>query len=153
MGDSTAMTTRMMRERGGEGSMERRLQALARVVPPPEIAELWVFPPLPEIDASAEFFLFTRFREGGRRSLYSARLLPENGSPARQVVVEHGSVPADRVPGLVSRLQRRLGEERQPLHLVVDGRVGRWEEFVHAASNGGNGAPEGVTGQEAAPPD
>jgi hypothetical protein len=29
-----------------------RLDALGQVVPPPEIAELWVFPPLAEIDDS-----------------------------------------------------------------------------------------------------
>lgn len=120
-------------------TLEGLLQALGRVVPPSEISELWVFPPLAEVDASAEFLLFTRFRPDERLDLYSARLLPENGSPARQVVVEHGSVPPEKLPGLVGRFRRRLGEERDPVHVLIDGRSSLWEELLASHSNGGNG--------------
>lgn len=111
----------------------RRLQALARTVPPLEIAELWVFPPLAELESSAEFFLFTRFHGEERRVLCSARLQRENGSDARQVVVEHGSVPADRVPRLVRRLQRRLGEDGQPFHALIEGSIARWKALFEEA--------------------
>ncbi|MFQ5678179.1 MAG: hypothetical protein ACE5HP_01810 [Gemmatimonadota bacterium] len=128
-----------------------RLQALARTVPPTEIGELWVFPPLEALEGSAEFFLFTRRVGEERRGLYSARLEGENGSGERQVVVEHGSVPADRVPRLVDRLQRRLGEGFRPYHAVIDGSTVRWEELLHTHRNGGsreavrraNGGPAG----------
>lgn len=149
MGDRMTMRGRD----GGEASIEGRLRALGRVVPPPEIAEIWVFPPLAEVDASAEFFLFTRFQDGERRALYSARLLPENGTPARQVVVEHGSVPADRVPRLVGRLQRRLGEDRQPRHAVIDGEEGRWEALLGEAGPNGSGNGSGPTTVAAGPSD
>lgn len=115
----------------------RRLTALAEMVPPPEIAELWDFPPLDDVEQSEEFFLFTRFLGGEGRRLYSARMLPANGSPARQVVVEHGTVPADRMPRLVDRLQRRLGRGHTPRHVVVNGRVGVWETLI--SGNGSSG--------------
>lgn len=107
-----------------------RLSKLTEVVPPPEICELWVFPPLRDLDDSEEFFLFTRFFEGETRRIYSARMLPANGRPAKQVVVEHGTVPADRVPGLVGRLQRRTGQEAEARHVLIDGRVQRWEQLL-----------------------
>lgn len=106
-----------------------RLHDLARAIPPLEIAELWIFPPLAELEKSAEFLLCTRFRDGERRTLYSARLHGANGTRS-QLVVEHGSVPAGRVPRLVERLQRRLGGDDQPFHVVIDGRERRWRELL-----------------------
>lgn len=113
-----------------------RLQALARAVSPLEIAELWVFPPLSAMENSAEFFLFTRLLEGEQRGLYSARLHAENGSGERQVVVEHGSVPADRVPKLVKSLQRRLGGAFEPFHAVINGSEVRWDDMFRANGDG-----------------
>lgn len=112
------------------GVVAHRLSALGSVVPPPEIHELWVFPPLEDVEPSAEFLLFTRFLDGERRGLYSARMLPANGSPAKQVVVEHGSVPADRVPRMVGQLQRRLGRIHEPRHVLVDGELEVWEALI-----------------------
>lgn len=113
-----------------EPEIVRRLTDLGRAVPPPEIAEIWVFPPLESVEASAEFLLFTRYLDEHHRRVYSARMVPPNGHPARQVVVEHGCVPADRVPRLVGDMQRRLGEERQPIHLEIGGRPERWRTLV-----------------------
>lgn len=126
-----------------EASVASRLDALASAVPPPEIAELWVFPPLAELESSAEFFLFTRFLEGHRRALCSARLQREEGASARQVVVEHGSVPADRVPRLVQRLQRRVGDEGQPVHRVIEGCEARWRELLEGPPFGDGGRRNG----------
>lgn len=112
-----------------ESAVTRRLQELASTISPLEIAELWIFPPLAELESSAEFFLFTRFGVEERRTLYSARLQRENGSDEKQIVVEHGSVPADRVPRLVQRLQHRLGDGGQPLHAVIEGSVARWRSL------------------------
>lgn len=129
---------------GGAGAAEdgvaNRLRSLAESVSPIEIAELWVFPPLAELESSAEFFLFTRFHGEERRILYSARLRRENGngSGGRQVVVEHGSVPADRVPRLVERLQKRLGRngQGQPFHAVIEGSLARWSAVAGKVENG-----------------
>ncbi len=95
------------------------------------------------MEDSAEFFLFTRFLEGGSRGLYSARLVPANGAPAHQVIVEHGRVPAERVPKLIGQLQRRLGQGAPPRHVVIDGERGRWENLLNDARSAieQNGAP------------
>lgn len=53
--------------------LARRLRAVGRAVAPEEIGELWIFPPLSERESSAEFLLFTRRLEEGRRRVYSAR--------------------------------------------------------------------------------
>ena len=113
-----------------EAPVASRLNELSQIVSPLEISELWVFPPLAEMNDSEEFFLFTRFFEGEIRRVYSARVIPENGSPTQQIVTEHGTVPADRVSRLVGRLQRRAGQMGEPRHVVIDGRLQRWEKLL-----------------------
>lgn len=143
--------------------LARRLHEVERAVSPSEIGELWIFPPLADVEESAEFLLFTRVLQEDRRRLYSARLRRlageeggeaangngtrpagnGDGSAARKhEITEHGSVPADRVPGLVERFRRRLGEGAEPTHLVIDGSVDRWSSLLPATA-GGNGHPEG----------
>lgn len=152
-----------------------RLRAVGRAVEPGEIEELWIFPPLEGIEDSDEFVLFTRMLRDDRRRLYSAGTGPVSGeggeargnggppSPANgdrpPRIVDHGSVPADRVPRLVERFRRRVDEEgHEPVHVVVEGRADRWRELLpepsanghppDAAANGagGNGTNPGVPG-------
>lgn len=143
--------------------LTRRLRALARAVSPEELGELWIFPPLSDMDGSAEFLLFTRRLERDRRRVYSARMAfrAENGGPEAGVaaagngtppgagagngdgsgggegdpvpgqrITEHGSVPSGRVHRLVDRFRRRLEDEGEPVHVVIDGRRERWAELV-----------------------
>ena len=77
-----------------------RLTHVERCVPALEIADVWLFPPLPDVVPSSEFVLFTRMLEGDTRALFSARMVPENGSPAHQVIVEHGIVTAQERTGV-----------------------------------------------------
>lgn len=114
----------------GDSALATRLAALEQRVPPPEIADVWLFPPLPDVVSSSEFLLFTRILDAETRALFSARMVPENGTPAHQVIVEHGSAPADRVPRLVSNLQRRLGHDAPARHVEIDGEAERWRELV-----------------------
>lgn len=58
--------------------VSRRLHDLEDTVPPSEIDELWVFPPLDEPDGTAEFVLFTRLGDNGTRRLYSSRVPPSD---------------------------------------------------------------------------
>ena len=143
-----------------------RLRAVGKAVPPGEIGELWIFPPLPDVEASAEFLLFTCRLEEDRRRVYSARMVRGangNGSAgaaasgtdganadgassrdeAGQRITEHGSVPAGRVSRLVDRFRRRLQEEGEPRHLVIEGRPERWAALLgqdgEAAPSAGNG--------------
>ena len=142
--------------------LARRLHEVGRAVSPSEIGELWIFPPLADVEESAEFLLFTRVLAEDRRRLYSARLRrlageeqgrPANGNGAKPAgdgdgapartheITEHGSVPADRVSRLVERFRRRLGEGGEPRHLVIDGSRERWPSMLPTRANGnGNGS-------------
>ncbi len=117
-------------------SLATRLSAVGERVPPPQIADVWLFPPLSDVESSAEFLLFTRIIDGDVRALYSARMVPANGRPTHQVIVEHGRVPADRVPRLVGRLQRRLRQDVPPRHVSIGGRLDHWLTFLEAAAGG-----------------
>lgn len=114
----------------GGSVLATRLAAVEQRVPPPEIADVWLFPPLPDVVSSSEFLLFTRILDAETRALFSARMVPANGTPAYQVIVEHGTAPADRVPRLVSNLQRRLGHDAPARHIEIDGETERWRELV-----------------------
>ena len=131
--DANVATTELRIENGhadSQSSLTNRLGHLAKRVPPPMIADVWLFPPLPDVESSSEFLLFTRILEDGVRGLYSARLVPENGTPAHQVVVEHGRAPADSVTKLISGLHRRLGHEVPAKHVTIAGDHDRWQVFV-----------------------
>jgi hypothetical protein len=149
--------------------LAERLRDVGRAVAPREIGELWIFPPLEDVEESAEFLLFTRIAEGERRRLYSARMGREGGPGSngaggdgapddaaappggangdrRQRITDHGSIPADRVPRLVERFRRRIEDEgHDPLHVVVEGTPERWRELLPSTNgrNGNGAGPEG----------
>jgi hypothetical protein len=147
----------------------RRLLEVARRVDPGEIGELWIFPPLPEVEASAEFLVFTRYASDGRLRLYTARdagpARPASGGEPRsgprepatgtaepetavgEEVRAHGAVPADRVPRLLERFQRRVGVDHDPVHVRLEGSQVRWRSLVRAAGPEEQGRE---TGTEAA---
>lgn len=65
------------------------------------------------------------------------------GEAPEQAVVEHGRAPAERLPGLVEALLRRLGDERAPVHVAIEGSRRRWDELVTRLAGttpGGGGA-------------
>lgn len=72
-------------ERRISEEVSRRLRELEEEVPPTEIGELWVFPPLEEREGSREFVLFTRYGDNGTRRLYSARVPPSDGEGGREL--------------------------------------------------------------------
>lgn len=170
----------------GEDGTElvRRLRQLEHRVPPEELDELWIFPPLEDPEGTREFLLFTRAAGPRTRRVYSARsrgrgedggkerapvhgAAGENGDPRSadaaadpssvpgpvngerrngdgadsgfQSVVEHGRVPAERLPRIVERFLRRLGEERTPVHVQLDGSVDRWGELLSRLGQGEDG--------------
>lgn len=152
--------------------LARRLHEVGRAVSPSEIGEVWIFPPLADVEESAEFLLFTRVLEEDRRRLYSARLRRlageqdatrtvdgdgrghgngngatpaadgDGGTGRRHEITEHGSVPADRVSRLVERFRRRLGEGGEPRHLVIGGSLERWTSLLPASFDGNGNGSE-----------
>ncbi|MDH3733653.1 MAG: hypothetical protein OEU54_08965 [Gemmatimonadota bacterium] len=130
---------------GNGATLATRLDDVERRVPVPRIADVWLFPPLPDVVDSSEFLLFTAILEGETRALFSARLVPENGSPAHQVIIEHGTAPADRLPRLVSNLQQRLGQPLPARHIPIAGEPDRWRRLVEETREmpGGGRAPDG----------
>ena len=153
----------------------RRLRHLEHFVPPEQMGEIWIFPPLEEPEGTREFVLFTRMSGDEEREVYSARERrdgPEgsgrgrngngdhaaaaatNGNGSRvnggtptdgngvgasrgsgreglaQAIVEHGRAPAGRLPGLVESLLRRLGDQRAPVHVAIEGSRRRWDDLV-----------------------
>lgn len=155
----------------------RRLRGVGRAVTPGEIGELWIFPPLEDVEESAEFLLFTRLSGNGDRRLYSARMgrsgpregeaeepagdvaaeAPVPGEPStngrRQRITDHGTIPADRVPRLVERFRRRVeAEGHEPVHVVVDGASERWRELLPDGAADGDGPRGNGTGGNGAGP-
>lgn len=123
-----------------------RLRHLTRHIPPVEIHDLWIFPPLPDLEGSSEFFLLARRNGGTALRVYSVRLPAGEGTPARrsadgearasQEVVEHGSVPPDRLPRLVEGFRRRLGDEREPLYFSIGGCEESWTRLLAGEAEG-----------------
>lgn len=105
-----------------------RLRMLAGSIPPEELSEVWVFPPLPDLDDSGEFVLFTRRMSEGVFRVCAAEFT--DGEQARVTV--YGAVPETRVMNLVAGFQRRLGDRREPLHLPIFGSTDRWRLAVGA---------------------
>jgi len=122
--------------------LAERLRHLGEAIPPSEIAELWIFPPMVELENSCEFFIFTRIYNGKGRRVYSAGLsgiVDADPVPVDdQEILEHGSVPHDRVPRIVERFQRRLGENREPQHLIIEGCEERWATLFPDESDSGD---------------
>ena len=105
-----------------------RLRKLAGSIPPEELSEVWVFPPLPDIDDSEEFVLFTRRMSEGVFRVCAAEFSRDESAR----VTVYGAVPESRVMNLVAGFQRRLGDSREPLYLPIFGSNDRWRLAVGA---------------------
>ncbi len=134
-----------------------RLRRLAGRIPPDELSEVWVFPPLEDIEGSDEFHLFTRRMSEGVYRVCAAEFPGDggkdgaadgaNGSAAGSAtgssattgdgekageprVTVYGAVPESRVPRLVAGFRDRLGDGREPLYLPIYGSLERWRLAV-----------------------
>jgi hypothetical protein len=116
-----------------------RLRLLAGSIPPEELSEVWIFPPLEDVDGSDEFHLFTRRVGEGVFRVCAAEFA---ASVVARVTV-YGAVPEGRVPGLVAGFRRRLGDRNDPLHLPIFGSLERWRLVVGADPAPEQGAPDG----------
>lgn len=105
-----------------------RLRVLAGRIPPEELSEVWVFPPLDDVEGSDEFHLFTRRMSEGVYRVCAA----EFAGDAQARVSVYGAVPESRVQRVVDGFRDRLGESREPLYLPIFGSVERWRLAVGA---------------------
>ena len=129
-----------------------RLRRLAGRIPPDELSEVWVFPPLEDIEGSDEFHLFTRRMSEGVYRVCAAEF-PGDASANGEAraanageprVTVYGAVPESRVPRLVAGFRDRLGDGREPLYLPIYGSLERWRLAVGVdadAGAGGSGVP------------
>ena len=140
-----------------EPDLAVRLRALEHSVSPAEISDLWVFPPLPDLEDSGDFVLFTRVlpdemcricrveftdavvtngngqQVNGRNGDGVAGDGQANGNgngngsgaPVARIT-EYGRVPSKRVQRVVDGFRRRLGDDREPLHIRVGGCPDSW---------------------------
>lgn len=150
-----------------DSDLSVRLRALEHSVSPTEISELWVFPPLPDLEDSGDFVLFTRVLPDEMRRICRVEFAesigangndqsmnghgsdvagagPSSGngngdgagSPVARIT-EYGRVPSRRVQRVVDGFRRRLGDDREPLHLRVDGCLDSWLQMLaHESSEG-----------------
>lgn len=142
-----------------------RLRRLAGRIPPDELSEVWVFPPLEDIEGSDEFHLFTRRMSEGVYRVCAAEFPGDSGkngtahgtgngttgatavdgkTAGEPRVTVYGAVPESRVPRLVAGFRDRLGDGREPLYLPIYGSHERWHLAV------GVDAPEGASDDAAA---
>lgn len=137
-----------------------RLRRLAGRIPPDELSEVWVFPPLEDIEGSDEFHLFTRRMSEGVYRVCAAEFPGDpgkdkngaaNGSSAtidgkkagEPRVTVYGAVPESRVPRLVAGFRDRLGDGREPLYLPIYGSLERWRLAVGVDADADAGAGAG----------
>lgn len=144
-----------------------RLRRLAGRIPPDELSEVWVFPPLEDIEGSDEFHLFTRRMSEGVYRVCAAVFPGDSGKDAaadgaangsasatavdgkttgEPRVTVYGAVPESRVPRLVAGFRDRLGDGREPLYLPIYGSLERWRLAV------GVDAPKSVPDEDAETP-
>ena len=147
-----------------------RLRALEHSVSPAEISDLWVFPPLPDLEDSEDFVLFTRVLPDEMRRVCRAEFAEavvtngngqhvngRNGNGATGEghsngngngngngsefpvarITEYGRVPSKRVQRVVDGFRRRLGDDREPLHIRVDGCPDSWIRLLAPESSDG----------------
>ena len=129
-----------------------RLRDLGQRIAPAEISDIWVFPPLPNLEGSTEFLLFTRFLPDEMRHLCGAEFTAGHGNGSGQAangngngngtggpapaddrvrrITEYGAMPSHRVSRVVAGFRERLGDHSEPLHFEIGGCADSWGRLV-----------------------
>lgn len=129
--------------------LDARLRAIGDHISPTQIAELWVFPPLPDRDATSEFLLLACYDGTDRRRIVTAQLEARLADPEDEEydwvlrLEEHGAAPEGWVAGIPDRLLRRLSEAGVPEVVEIGGQPERWADAIQrfADGDGASAAP------------
>jgi len=118
------------------------LEALARVLPPQSIDELWIFPPR-RIGPGQSTVVVASVMEAPapnqeapveRRRIFTARFTLVRGTRVpelHQEMTEEGSAPAQLVARVVDGVVRRLDDEPEPPRYArIDGRAEAWAALL-----------------------
>lgn len=134
--------------------LHERLRALAEEVSPADIDELWVFPPLPNREAAAEFLLLTGYHvESDRhRRVITAHVEAEFEDEEGldfvwvQRVERVGPVPQDWLESLPDSLLGRFAEAGTPEVHEIGGQPEAWEALLARFAEAGGGVRNGNGG-------
>ena len=129
-----------------------RLQALAEEVSPADIDEIWVFPPLPNRDAAAEFLLLSGYHvesDRHRRVITAhveAEFEDEDGLDFVWVqrIERVGPVPQDWLESLPDSLLGRFAEAGTPEVHEIAGRPEAWEALLARLAEAGGAVAAGA---------
>jgi len=128
--------------RGGavvRAGWEQLAEAVAQVLPPSEIDDIWIFPPLRR-DAREWGTAVLSRRDGERRRIYTARyVLTIKGKERGRFessVVEVGTGPQEVLLRVLQEAQRRTEDEQPPVSVPPD----QWFSSVSSAAPG-DGSP------------
>jgi hypothetical protein len=120
------------------------LRELSARIPPERVDRIWLFPPRrlgPADSALAVLSLLDPEDPSGRRVLVTVLTTTDpvaRGPAPDPDVVEHGSIPADRVERLLRGVLERLKDEREiPRSEIVHGDPALWRAAVGEATSSG----------------
>ena len=133
----------MKRARSSE-ALVQLLRELPARIPPEEIDQLWLFPPREMGGRESGLVVLALFSTGApspdhRKVLTLGYEAERVGASLRRTdsLQERGYAPAELVPGLISGVLRRLGDETEdPITSRVGGDPVRWHELVHELESG-----------------
>jgi hypothetical protein len=117
---------------------ERLAQAVARVVPPAEIAGIWVFAPVRRESREWGTAVFSRI-DGERYRIYTARyalaMKGKERGKFESSIQEVGTGPLDALTRVLQEAQRRIDDEHPPISIPPES----WFSSTKSSSAGVDG--------------
>lgn len=118
------------------------LAELPTILPLARVNRAWVFPPRTTGEVESGLVVLSLLSEGddNQREVVTVQYEVRSGKgapPPVREVTSRGWAPADRVPGMIAGVVRRLGgAEEEPRTASIEGDPERWNRFAGAVSEG-----------------
>lgn len=114
--------------------MARALRELARVMPPERVDRIWIFPPLTSGRKETGVVAAGCYTDGPRHLLVTVAYRAEEtgrGVEFHHALHEEGEAPADRLPGIMTGVVKRLRQDpADPASHDIAGDARRFHELV-----------------------